>query len=175
MISLCCAWGNNSFSLTQSFQRMKKHLGKKLWTRESCVPLSALSLTAAYKCLVAESSTCGGGGETKTQLSPAPSVPQAAHRWTRSPWVLHLCLVGDRAGETGAEIHNCRIAWCQTGCPALRGVTGSSPHTHLKEGTVTVHACELRILSTHRTCPFPDGWWVWSWVPQRSEPPTKDS
>lgn len=27
MISLCCAWGNNSFSLTQSFQRMKKHLG----------------------------------------------------------------------------------------------------------------------------------------------------
>ena len=27
-ISLCCAWGNTSFSLTQSFQRMRKHLGK---------------------------------------------------------------------------------------------------------------------------------------------------
>lgn len=89
MISLCCAWGNNSFSLTQSFQRMKKHLGKKLWTRESCVPLSALSLTAAYKCLVAESSTCGGGGGRQKPSCPLP--PQSPRLLTGEPAAPECC------------------------------------------------------------------------------------
>lgn len=111
VISLCCAWGNTSFSLTQSFQRMRKHLGNS-------GPVRAVYLCKRVHWVqpinVWWPKAVGVGRREgdRNHSVPAPLVPQASHRSTRSPWVPLRGLGIDLARETGFEILSHHATWC---------------------------------------------------------------